>query len=235
MQIRIRRDLLDRGRRAPRAGFTFIEVCISMSLLVIVLAALSWAIHGMRGLAESGQERSSLQTSAQQGLLEIMEDLARSGIVEVGDTRFPLVFERGDPGDDFPEHVHQPAVENDEEGEPGFGLDREILFLLPRDDDNDREPDLDEDGELIWGEDVHSYVLVTRGDGTNYLERRVNGAEPRIVARFVERVRFDDAASSLYEIPLGSLRVRLFMRKLDAFGTVQRYFTEAVVALKNGQ
>ena len=33
----------------------------------------------------------------------------------------------------------------------------------------------------------------------------------------------------------GSVRVRLFMRKEDAFGNVQTYFTEAVVALKNGQ
>lgn len=221
-------------RRAGNPGFTLVEVSIATGLLVLVLGALAWAIDGMRGLAESGKERSALQTGGQAALLEIMRDLGRSGIVEVDDLRFPVVFDGGDPGEEFPDHVHEPAAEHAEPGEPDFGRDREILFLVPRDEDGDRAPDVDDEGALIWGDSVISYIVVTRVDGTNYLERRVDGAEPRIVARFVERVLFDDAASSQYQIPLGSVRVRLFMRKIGIGGHVQRYFTEAVVALRNG-
>jgi prepilin-type N-terminal cleavage/methylation domain-containing protein len=235
-------DARNRAQRRGSPGFTFVEISIAMTILVIVLSALAWAIDGMRGLAESAQERSSLQTAGQAALLEIMSDLSRSGVTtqavdvdgDLVDVRFPVIYEGGDPGEEFPDHVHAPAVENAAPGEPDFGRDREILFLLPRDADADRRPDLDEDGNLLWGAQVISYVLVTRQDGSNYLERRVDGAAPRIVARFVERVLFEDAANAAYEIPLGSVRVRIFLRKLDAFGHVQRYFTEAVVALKNG-
>lgn len=217
-----------------RSGFTLIEVSIGMVLLAIVLGALAMAMRGMNGLALSSRERLSLQTSGQEALIEIVRDLRRSGVVTVGGLRFPVLFENGDPGENFPDHVHVPAVENAGVGEPDFGPDRELLFLLPADEDGDRRPDVGENGRLVWGANVFSYVLVTRADGVNTLERRVDGANPRVVARFVERVVFDDAASSGFEIPMGSIRVRLFMRRVDGGGNVRRHFTEAVVSLRNG-
>ena len=217
-----------------RGGFTLIEASIGIGLLSIVLGTLALAMNGMRGLAMSSKERSAMQTSGQEALVEIIRDLGRSGIVAVDDVRFPVLFENGDPGELVPDHVHVPADEHAENGDPDFGPDREILFLLPRDEDGDRRPDIGEDGRLLWNEDVISYVVVTRQDGTNYLERRVNGLNPQVVALYVERVIFDDAASSGFEIPMGSIRVRLFLRKLDGGGTVRRHFTEGVVSLRNG-
>lgn len=79
-----------------------------------------------------------------------------------------------------------------------------------------------------------SLVVNTRPDGFNYLEQRTNGGAPRTLARHVERVVFDDAASSGFQIPLGSVRVRLFFRRTDGRGNLIRYRNEAVVNLRNG-
>jgi hypothetical protein len=220
--------------RRRRAGFTILELSITSLLLVIVLGALAWAMEGMRGLVISGTERSSLQTEGQVALREIMIELQRSGRLTLDGLQFPVVFEGGDPGPDFPAHVHAPAVDHAVAGDPDFGLDRELIFRLPRDADGDRRPDIDENGGVIWAAEEFSFVAVTRADGLNYLERRTDGANPEIVARFVERVVFDDAPSSGYQIPLGSIRIRLFLRKLDGTGTLRRYFTEAIVAMRNG-
>lgn len=213
---------------------TMLEMSISTSLLVIVMGSLAWSMTGLRGLVTSGRDRASLQSSGQLALVEMIEELRQSGIVTVDGVRYPVVFENGDPGENHPGLEHEPAANASETGDPDFGPDRELIFLRPADEDGNRRPDLDENGALVWSPDEISYVVVTRADGENYLERRVNGQDPRIVCRFVERLVIDDAESSAFEIPLGCVRVRLFLRKRDERGIVHRYFTEGVVALRNG-
>lgn len=220
--------------RARRRGFTVLEVSITTVLLVIVFGSLALGIQGMQGLAVSSNERGALQTAGQDALLEVLGDLRRSGTVEVGGFAYPLVFEGGDPGEGHPQHLHTPATKSGEPGDLDFGPDRAILYVLPRDEDGDRRPDVDENGELIWDEDVHGFVLITGADGVNRLERWVEDRPPRVVARHVERIVFDDAASAGFQIPLGSVRVRLFLRKVDSSGRIQRFTTEGVVALRNG-
>lgn len=220
--------------RFRRRGVTLLEMSISISLLVVVLGSLAWAMTGLRGLASSGNSRAALQTAGQFALEEMLEEMTRSGIVEFDAVRYPVIFEDGDPGPNHPGLEHPVADENAQLGEPDFGPDREVIILLPLDADGNRRPDLDGNGELLWSPEEISYVVVTRADGENYLERRVDGARPRIVCRFVERLIIDDAESSGFEIPLGCVRIRLFLRHRDGRGTVHRYFTEGVVALRNG-
>ena len=231
-----------RSRR--RAGFTVIEVAIATLVLVVVSGALITAMDGLRGAAMTGDLSSRLSEAGEKALLHIVEDLRRSGRVNPG-TAFPYTFEGGDsPFNDV--HDHLPADEHAEAGEPDFGPDREIVLLLPRDEDTlgppavvgvpDNIPDLDVNGELIWGLEEFSYVLETGPDGINRLERRIDGVGPgQVMASYVERVRFDDFNSAPLEIPnSGSVRVRLWLRQPDSRGTVHRWFGEAMVRMRNG-
>lgn len=216
-----------------RGGFTLLEATFATTLLMLVFTGLAAAIRSMQNLAHTAKERGAIQTDGQDALVEILRDLRRSGIVMSGGIRYPVVFDGGDAGPAHPDHTHQPAVKSGDPGDEDAGADRSILFLLPLDADGDRRPDVDANGDLIWDWTVFSYVLVTGADGINRLERRSDGAPPRVVARFVERIVFDDAGSSGFEIPLGSVRVRLFFRKVDGSGQVQRFTAEATVTLRN--
>ncbi len=222
------------ARAEGRRGFSMLEVMLSTSILVIVLGSLAVSVGSMQDLAATARQRGELQITGQRAVLAILGDLRRSGTVVVGGFGYPLVFDGGDPGAGHPQHAHIPASKSGAPGDEDAGPDRSILFVLPLDEDGDRRPDVDVNGELLWDDAVHGYVLVTGADGVNRLERWVEGLPPRSVARYVERMVFDDAASSGWEIPLDSIRVRLYLRKIDASGQVQRFFIEAVVALRNG-
>lgn len=231
-------------RSRSRSGFTLIEVAIATTVLLVISGALITALNGLRGTAVTGDVTSRLTEAGEKALLRIVEDLRRSGRVNQG-TAYPYTFEDGDsPFDDI--HDHLPADEHAENGEPDFGPDREIVLLLPRDEDTlgpppvvgvpDNTPDLDGNGELIWGLEQFSYVLETWPDGINRLERRTDGAAPgQVVASWVERVLFDDFNTAPLEIPnSGTVRVRIWLRQPDSRGTVHRWFGEAMVRMRNG-
>jgi len=88
---------------------------------------------------------------------------------------------------------------------------------------------------VVWNHDEISFVLTTSPDGINRLERRVNAdaASAKVIATHVERVQIDTPATCQWTIPLNSLRVQLFFRRKDSRGTLFRYRSEVVVALKN--
>jgi len=119
-------------------------------------------------------------------------------------------------------------------GESDFGPNHEIVFLQPLDADASGVPDIDVDGRLVWDSIEYSYVVVTGADGVNVLQRRSNGAAPKTIAKNVERIAFDDNASSGFQIPLDAVRVRIWFRERDSERTLHRYFSEAVVKLRNG-
>jgi hypothetical protein len=50
----------------------------------------------------------------------------------------------------------------------------------------------------------------------------------------VERIVFDTSDIDPIGVPVGAVRVRLWMRLADEGGTVHRHFAETVVRLKNG-
>lgn len=228
-----------------RAGFTVIEVAIATLVLVIVSGALVTALDGLRGAALTGDVSSRMAQAGETALMRIVEDLRRSGRVNTG-TAFPYTFVDGDsPFNNA--HDHPPAVENAAPGDPDFGPDREIVLILPRDQDTlgppavvgvpDGIPDLDGGGQLIWGAQEFGYALVTWPDGINRLERRVDGAAPgQVVASWVERVRFDDFNSDPLAVPNSfSVRVQLWLRQPDSRGVVHRWNGEAMVRMRNSE
>jgi len=223
------------GRNPRRSGFTILETSISVTLVLLMSGTLVMAMQNMQGLAIGNNNRSALDMMADEALEEMVEDLRQSGVVTVGGLDYPYVFDGGAAnGTDFPDHVHPPAANAAEAGDNDFGPDREVVFVLPADNDGDQRPDVGVGGALIWDVNEFSYVVVTRNDGVNTLERRINGGQPSVVGRYVERLVVDTATSSGFQIPLGSVRVRIFFRQFDGGGTLMRTTREAVVRLRNG-
>lgn len=93
------------------------------------------------------------------------------------------------------------------------------------------------DTRVVWShQDVSYQVTATGPDGENELVRIVaDGAGGRtVLARGVERIQFDTPTSSGFEIPGGTVRVRLFFRVRGSDGKVYRSRTESTVRLRNG-
>lgn len=225
----------NKNRGSRRAGFTLLETSISVTLVLLMSGTLVMSMQNMQSLAVGNNNRSSLDMMADEALEEMVEDLRQSGDVNVGGLDYPYVFLGGAAdGIDFPNHVHAPAADASVPGDNDFGLDSEIVFVRPADIDGDQRPDIGVGGVLIWDVTEFSYVVVTRNDGVNTLERRIDGGQPSVVGRYVERLVVDTATSSGFQIPLGSVRVRIFFRQFDEGGTLMRTTREAVVRLRNG-
>ena len=216
-----------------RAGFTLVEVLIASVLFCLLVATFG------RSLAGLAAERAALQTSA--GLQDmgaratgmVYADLRQSGFVAANGVNYPYLFEDGNAEVPFAAHFHVPAAKQAEAADADFGPNREVVFCRPADLDGNDVPDVDGAGELAWSADEVSYVVVTEA-GVNYLQRRLNGGEARTVASHVERIAFDDATSSGFEVPLGALRVRIWFRRNDDTGLQHRYFIETTMKLRNG-
>ncbi|HKX45398.1 MAG TPA: hypothetical protein VJP77_01735 [Planctomycetota bacterium] len=225
--------------RCRSAGFTVIEVAIGTVVLLLLIGTVAESMSSMRRATFTGSAQSIGHEQAERALGRIVDDLRRSGFTMLDELEYPYVFEGGnlDAGyDAFAEHGHAPADEHADADEADFGPDQEILFVLPEDADGDGAPDIDDDtGMLVWNGAVEiSYTLVTLQDGTNVLQRRVTGDTPRTIARGVERLRFDTPETAGFQIPLGTVRVRLWFRTTDGTGTEHRTTAEAVVRLRNG-
>jgi len=216
--------------RRARAGFTLLEVVISAAILFLLAGTLVGALESMRGLTAASEVRSGLQDAGERALARIVADMRRSGFTP----NYPYLFDDGNAVGAFAAHAHAPAAKHAKPGQPDFGPSREIVFLQPADGDGDGIPDIDPTGNLVWDAQEFSYVLTTGADGINRLERRIDAANPRNVASHVERILFEDSASTGFAIPLEALRVTIFLRQRDEKGTVQRHQAEAVVRLRNG-
>lgn len=226
---------MKRSRPARRrAGTTIIELAIGASLLLLLVGTLTETLRSLkRGTVDAGID-SQFQAQGQLALRTIVDDLKRSGFATVGGNDFPNLFLDGDAQGAFAAHAHVPAVHAAVAGDPDFGPSREMVFLQPADVDDDDRPDLDGAGRLVWSADQFSYVLVTRNDGVNVLERRINGGAGRRIVHHVERITFDDNTTSVGVVPLRAIRVRIWFRRLDERGALHRLFVEAVVNLRNG-
>lgn len=233
---------MKRIQHSARAGFTLAEVVIAALILALLAGSLLGALDDLRSMTVTGSVDSKLQDSGERALMRIIEDLKRSGARRLGGKDYPYVFDGGVPANGFPvgnplndfdAHAHVPNQQMAQAGDLDFGLSREIVFIQPADANGDERPDVDANGEMVWNLAEFSYVLVTRPDGINYLERRTNGANPQRVATFVERVVFDNWESSGFAIPQDSVRVQVFLRQRDGKGMMHRYTAQAVVKLRN--
>ena len=224
------------GRRRERraAGFTVLELAIVGAILVLVVASFGQAAASMQRAKDVVEVRTRLQEEATRALTRILDDLRRSGFVAVNGVTYPAFLVDGVAPAAFAVHGHPPAAEHAQPGDPDFGPNREIVFALPADADADGRPDVDANGQLAWDARDFSYVLTTGPDGVNRLERRIDAADPRPVADHVERIAFDDSASTGFQLPFDSVRVRLWLRMRGEDGIEYRHQIEGTVRLRNG-
>lgn len=216
------------------AGFSVVELIVGMTILSLLAASLTRATMGLRELGSAGGVQVELQEMGEAALRSIALDLKRSGFATVGPRDYPYLFEDGVPDAAFAGHGHAPAASEAVFGNPDFGPTREIVLLRPNDADADGVPDVGPDGLLVWDPVEVAFVLTTRNDGVNVLSRRTSDGVVRPLARYVERVAFDDNLTSGFEVPLDAVRVRIFFRKRDAKGTLYRHMAERTVRLRNG-
>jgi prepilin-type N-terminal cleavage/methylation domain-containing protein len=217
-----------------RQGFTLIEMMISLGVLSIVGVSFAVSMRSMASLSSSSAARADVQREGAEALERILGELRSSGVANVGGLDYPHLFDDGVPGPGFDAHAHAVPAGAATVNDYDFGVTREIVFLLPADVDGDALPDVDGAGEMAWGANEISYVLDQAADGTVALQRRVNGAAPVNIASDVERVAFDDAATSGFEVPLDAVRVRIFFRARDSEGNEVRYSVEGTTRLRNG-
>ena len=218
---------------APRAAFTLLELLIGVSLLLLLVGSLTHSLRSLRRSATYADMDGELRGQGQRAMRAILKSLKPSGFATVGGVAYPHLFLDGDAGGAYAPSAHPVPVHAALAGDPDFGPNREMVFVQPADADGDGRPDIDAAGRLVWSGDQFSYVVVTRPDGVNVLQVRTNGGTPRAVASHVERITFDDNASSGFQVPLRSIRVRIWFRKTDETGAVHRSFTESVVKLRN--
>jgi len=250
------------GKRTSR-GFTLVEVVVATTVLMVMAGSLITAMQGMRGLTDAGNLEVKLQEAGERALSRMVEDLRRSGFVEVDLgggpplQSFPYIFKDGDPtlgwtwgidptganpdNTDPPVtnmgvHAHAPAAKAAQPGDPDFGPNQEIVFVIPADADLDGVPDIDASGDIVWSPNQISYVLVTRLDGVNYVERRVNGVNNQKVAMNVERLVFDDNTSSGGgAVRVNTIRIEIHFRQVDSQGLVHRYVAQTSLRLRNAR
>lgn len=234
------------ARRARRAGFSLIELVLGIAILSILVLALNQTLASVRAVTSGGSAQTRLQLEAAQALREIAGEVRRSGFVPIDVAHgYPYIFDNGAPLDaDMALHAHAPAAQSAQPGDADFGPSREVVLVQPLDADDDGDaanglnpdgkPDIGVDGRLIWSPAATSFVLVTGADGINVVQHRVNGGAPRTVARFVERMTCDTSAEDPVNVPLGALRVRLWLRTRDEKGVVYRLRLEETIKLRNG-
>lgn len=122
-----------------------------------------------------------------------------------------------------------PELDGDGDGARSESFDDLNGIWIPADNTVDSE------SGVVWPHTEWSYVLTTRADGINCLQRRMDGdpASAKTIATHVERIQVDTAATCQWTIPLDSVRVQIFFRRRDERGVLFRYTAQVVVAIKN--
>lgn len=221
-------------QRPACSGFALLELMIGVLILLVLVATLTQSLRSLSQGTATTDTDGNLQTQAERALDAIIGSLKPSGFVTVGGNSFPYLFQDGNATGAYAASAHPAPSHSALATDPDFGPNQEIVFVQPADADGDNRPDLDASGQMVWSADQYAYVVVARRDGSNVLQRRVNGGPGRMIASHVERITFDDNASSGFQVPLRAIRVRIWLRDRDAHGSLHRYFTEAVVKLRNG-
>lgn len=218
-----------------RSGFTVLDTMLATAILTVLLAAFGSTVTSMVRSRQNLDTTARLHEQGAEALRTIIADLRRSGRVSVGGLDYPFLFTDGVAADpDFAIHDHVPAQNEARPIDWDFGPNREIVLLAPADADFDGRPDIDVGGRLVWDPTEISYVVVTDANGVNQLQRRLNGGTPRQIVSNVERIVFDDFATSGFQVPLGAIRVQVWFRAEDATGLTHKYRVDVTVRLANG-
>ncbi len=192
-------------------GFTVLEMAIAGAFFIIMIGAVLVSLDRAARLYAHGVTQADLQVQAIKAMGQMVKELRNAGFIVIDESQ-PNPYYNGNmypyvvvtegyasaAGEYWWKHDHYPAQHQAEPGDPAYGPTREVIFKTPWNTDGSwADYDMDgfpldaSTGAIEWSSEEISYVLVTDPTGTNVLQRRVNGATPRVLARHVERVTFD--------------------------------------------
>lgn len=222
------------GTGHQQSGTTLLE----MTMVVLIIGCLTLGLCKLFAAANSlfraGDVKADIEEHGRIAMMNIANDLRQTGYFTdpVTNKSYPYIFTNGAAQAPFSLHAHTPAQHQAEPGSIAYGPTREIVFRITADLDGDGVRTSSATGQIEWGPDEISYVLVTAPDGVNQLERRSNGGSPAIVARYVERICFDDSSTDS-SVPYGQVRLILHMRKTTTDGRVVKANYSTLVKMRN--
>lgn len=219
-----------------RGGFTIVEVAIGATLLLVLGASIVESTGSMKRMALTSSAQDQLHVQARRALGAVTDDLRRSGFIDVDGLDYPHFF-NGTPDEMYAaqDHAHEQPTKLAKEGELDWGENREVLFLLPSDIDNNGEPDIHPvTGDLMWDADnLVSFAVVDGNDGRPSLIRRESDGAVRVVARDVERFYIESHSVDGQLLP-NTVRVEIYFRSFDSDGIQYKYRVESWISLRNG-
>ncbi len=197
-----------------RAGFTLIEMMISLSVVSVVFSAMYVVVLGVSSYFGQGNLRSALEEDGRRTMRAMISELRQTGIVEDGGVNYPAIYSRAvmpmDGSNVRGDLLATLSLRDADLGgyfyDPNSGTraevyrDRESTELVFRHlavrrmsaMDLNLRPILDNTtGDVQWADNEYSFLVVTGPGGVPQLERRVNGGNPRIIGRYVDKVVFE--------------------------------------------
>lgn len=215
-------------------GYTLLETLGVVTLLSFVTVALFSLFGSANSLFRAGDVKADIEEQGRIALMNIAEEMKETGYytAQASGKSYPYIFADGAPVAPFLAYAHTPALHQAESGTAAFGPTREIVFRMAQDLDGDGYKTSSATGKIEWGPDEIAYVLVTAADGVNQIERRVNNASPKVVARFVERLCFDNMSTDA-SVPYGQIRVTLHLRKMTSNGRIVKAVYSTLVKMRN--
>jgi prepilin-type N-terminal cleavage/methylation domain-containing protein len=215
-------------------GTTLLEMMIVVAIIGCLAVGLFKLFASANSLFRAGDAKADIEEQGRVAAMSIANELRQSGYYTDPVTlkSYPYIFADGAAQSPFSAHSHTPAQHHAEAGTSAYGPSHEIVFRITADLDGDGVRTASATGDIEWNASEISYVLVTAADGVNQVERRVNGGSPKIVARYVERMCFDDNATDS-SVSYGQIRLTLYMRKTTTDGRVVKASYSTIVKMRN--
>ena len=230
----MRKTTYNRNRMRGQAGLTLVEMIAMTGLLSFLIIALFCLFSVANHLFRAGDAAVDVEEQARLAITQIASDLKQSGYYTdpASGRAYPYIFTNATADGLFTEYTHTPAQHEAEENTPAYGPTKEVVFRLAEDVDGDGYKTDSETGKIEWGLDEISYQLRTGPDGVNQLERRVNNSAPEVVARFVERITFDDVYSDP-TVSYAQVRVVIHLRRKTTDGRIIKTGHSTMVKMRN--
>lgn len=218
-------------RRRSRAGFSLIEVTISLAILGTLMLVYLSTVQRSTSSRDQIRTHHALRSRSMSALNRMSDELSRSGHVTLASEDYPGLYKELEIESEIPAFKHDLPYPLYAGGE---APDSDIVFVLPVDADDDGWPDLESDGTPSFGNEVFAYVLEPDEDGSNRIRRMSSSGASVTIARGVRYVTFETSESSGYEVPLGCVRITLETMEQDGGKTVDTFEQSITVRLRNG-
>lgn len=200
-------------------GFSLLELLMSVSLFSLIASAFVVATQRTADVSNTQAAVFDIESELFDVQEALRRELRRSGYAALDGVDYPGVFAAGE----LPDHAHTPVAGS-----------RELLYLTPRDDDENDWPDLDGTNQVVWEDDPRAVLIrpleapfhelsLVQGDGTT-----------RVLSRRLLAIDFQTAAETGFEIPLRALRYELRLGRLDRERRLIERRADGVILLENG-